>query len=490
MILRLRRLATRIRDMWVLVLTAAVLGALLGGAVIFFRPAQYTASTTLFVVTQNGDSAQSAYQGGLLSQQRVKSYTELVTSTRVLRGVIAQTGLDVNPDRLAAKVEATNPPDSVVIMIEASDPDPGLAARIANATGQQLVDLVRTLEIPSRPGDAPAISVRTVQAAAAPLMPSSPPPILYPVLGLLAGLMIGVVAVLLYGRIDTRIRSVGDLNEASGSPNLGVVTASPDLASGPIPGDAMTRSAEEFRRLRTSFVFLGVDSPSRVMLVSSSVAGEGKSTVAGNLAVVLAAAGERVLVIDGDMRRPRLSEMFEAEQAVGLSSVLSNKVEMGSAIQRTSGGVDLMTSGPIPPNPSELLASQRLVDVLQRLRRRYSSIIIDSPPLLPVTDAAAAAPSVDGVILVCKAGNTSRSKLRTAIGSLTKVGAPVVGTVLTMAPPRRFQAYGDYSGYEAVQEIPTAGRPKRATQDPDETDILEGVSIAESSPSPSPRRRQ
>ena len=174
--------------------------------------------------------------------------------------------------------------------------------------------------------------------------------------------------------------------------------------------------SEAFRQLRTNLQFLDVDTPHKVIAITSSLPSEGKTTTLANLAIALASSGFRVITVEADLRRPKLADLLGVERSVGLTSVLAGRVRPEQAVQHWSGGgFDVLARGPLPPNPSELLASQHMAVQLGELRERYDLVLLDTPPLLPVTDAAAVAPATDGAILVCRFKNANRDQVSAAV---------------------------------------------------------------------------
>jgi non-specific protein-tyrosine kinase len=197
--------------------------------------------------------------------------------------------------------------------------------------------------------------------------------------------------------------------------------------------------AEAIRQLRTSVGFLGVDSSIRSLVVTSSVADEGKTTVAANLALALAQTGEKVILVDAELREPGIGALLGIIPDCGLTSVLLGAVDLGKALHRWTDEVSLqiLPSGLVPPNPSELLASQRMREVLEELYKRATVVIFDAPALLPVTDAAVLASLTDGAVLVTRVG-TRREDLSVSAETLRHAGARVLGVVLNRVPgPRR-----------------------------------------------------
>jgi capsular exopolysaccharide synthesis family protein len=250
--------------------------------------------------------------------------------------------------------------------------------------------------------------------------------------------------------LDTRIRTGEALHEHTGAPLLGTIPFDSAAKKAPLILDWTGRSkrAEAFRQLRTNLQFVDVDRRGQVLVVTSPVPAEGKSATAVNLAISFAEAGRRVLLVDADMRRPRIAEYLGLEGAVGLSNVLAGQADIEDVLQRWGRQeLSVLTTGAIPPNPSELLASQNLVDLLARMRERFDTILIDTPPLLPVTDAAVAAVRADGAVLVVRAGKTSRAQVKVGLRVLGAVDSRLLGCVINMVP----RAQEGYYYYRAEQ---------------------------------------
>jgi non-specific protein-tyrosine kinase len=449
-----------------IVAIAVVLGISAALALFMLRPPEYTARISLYVSAQTGDDPQQAYQGAQLSEQRVTSYNQLVIGDRVLGEAISRLGIRESTDELAKRVTATTPEDSVIINISATDSSPTRAAAIANTIGTVTTDVVAELERPTAPNGVPPVTVRVVQPAQTPAEPSSPGMLLLAVLGLCSGLAVGIGAAMLRHALDTSIKSVDQLAGTTESPNLGVIAYDSKTERRPltVQDNPQSSRAEAFRQLRTNLQFIDVDNPRKVLLVTSSVAGEGKTTVVANLAVALSSTGTRTLVIEADLRRPKLSNLLGVDRQVGLTRVLSGRTSLATAVQPWGGGAfDILASGPTPPNPSELLSSNQMRALLDEARARYDVVLVDAPPLLPVTDAAAIAPATDGAVLVCRF-RQSRQHVTAAVQALRAVSVEPLGTIFTMAPtngPLANATYGTYYSSEAAKIV----RPKTAPAD-------------------------
>ncbi len=455
-----------LREQWIVVVSAVVVAVIAAGVVAFLRPPEYTARLTMYVWAQTGDdTTNSAFQGAQLSQQRVTSYIELVSSTRVSREVINRLGLTGTPQAVAQRTTASSPPESVIIDVAVTGRSPEQVAAIANTIGDVFAALVADLEQPTQPGELPPVAVRIVEPAAVPTAPSSTGLPVYLTLGLLTGLAVGVAAALARNAQDTSVKSPDRLREVAQAPNLGTIAYDSQVPQRPLTVHENPQSprSEAFRQLRTNLQFVDVDHPRKIIVVTSSVPGEGRTTTLCNLAIAMAAAGTRVLVVEADLRRAGIADLLGVEQSVGLTSVLAGQVRLEQAIQPWAGGLfDVLASGALPPNPSELLASKHTAVLLAKLREQYDIVLLDSSPLLPVTDTAAIAPATDGAILVCRFRETSEAQVKAAAEALEAVSAPLLGTVFTMAPGSKPGAYAPHNAnYRTQQPIVSTGQNGR-----------------------------
>lgn len=274
--------------------------------------------------------------------------------------------------------------------------------------------------------------------ASVPSAPVKPRPLRNGAVGLLAGLALGVGLAFFFDILDDSINSKEDLERSVGDvPTLGLIPAIPTWRDRGEPmvvsrSEPTSPGAEAYRSLRTSIQFMGLDRPMRTVQITSSNASEGKTTTLANLGVALARSGQRVILVCCDLRRPRLNAFFGLPNGVGFTSVLLGDVPLSAALQAVPGEQRLMllASGPLPPNPSELLSSRRTVELLTALQANSDVVLIDSPPVLPVTDAAVLAARVDATLLVCTAGSTTRKEATRSVELLRQVDAPIVGTVL------------------------------------------------------------
>lgn len=446
------------REQWIVVVSVTLVAVIGAAAMWWARPPEYTARLTLYVSAQSADTPNAAYQGSLLSEQRVSSYVELIGRPRVSQEVVRDLGLAESPEAVAGRITASSAPDSVLIDVAVVDRSPETAAAIANAVGGVFTALVAEIEQPSTPGTAPPVVARVVQPATVPDTPSSTSLPVGLALGALIGLAAGAGLGLVRSATDTSIKSPDALREATGAPNLGTIAYDPDVPRRPLTvhEDPHSPRSEAFRQLRTSLRFVDVDRPRKVVLVTSSLPGEGKSTSLCNLAIATAAADTRVLVVEADLRRPKVAELLGVEGSAGLTDILTGRAQSHQVVQRWGGMFDVLASGPLPPNPSELLASRQMTELLEAFRERYDMVLLDAPPLLPVTDAAAVARATDGAILVCRFKQTTRDQVGRAVEVLRTVSAPLLGTVFTMVPDAGPRACGQYNSYYPAEQTGAA----------------------------------
>ena len=425
------------RERWLSIVLVVLIGAAAGAGLHFLRPPKYTATLQMYISTRSVSPTEEVFAGEGVADRRVKSYVKLATSDQVTSTVVRQLGLSMSPAELASRITAASSTDSVVIDLFAVDYSPEQAAAIANATAQALAGLVEELEAPSTPHNVSPVVLKVVQPAAVPTSPTGRGLSQWVLLGVLIGIAGGVVLALVRNSMDNTIKSLAQLRASSGVPNLGIISFDGQIRRRPliVHDEPQSASAEAFRQLRTNVQFVDIENQHKILTIASPMAGEGKTTMLVNLAIALGAAGGRVLIVEADLRRPKAAEILGMDRKVGLTSVIAGRVPVRQAIRPWGDGpIDLLASGPLPPNPSELLANPRMRMLLSDLRGRYEVILVDTPPLIPVTDAAAIAPATDGVILLCQFHQTTRPQVEAAAEALHAVGATLLGSVFTKVP--------------------------------------------------------
>jgi capsular exopolysaccharide synthesis family protein len=454
---------TTLRRAWWLLTLAAALGAGTAAVVNATSPVIYQAQVQQFVsIADSNDSTSNILSGSQFTLQRVKSYTQVATSAQVLQPVIRQLRLPMSVGDLAGHVEATNPLDTVLIELSVTDTDPARAAQIANAVGQQLSEVVEQIESPQSGAPAP-VKLTTTAPATPPSAPVSPRTTLNLALGLLVGLAAGAGGALLREQLNTTVKTPDDVESVTGSVPLGLVPFDATARTQPlVSGEQTDGRAEAFRTLRTNLQFADVDRPPRCFVVTSAMPDEGKTTSACNMALTLALTGSRVVLVEADLRKPRVCDYLGLDSGAGLTNVLAGQHALADVLvpwkRRT---LTVLPAGPVPPNPSELLGSQHMGTLLQSLAGEYDHVVIDTPPLLPVTDAAVLATIADGAVLIVRHGRSSRDDLELATQALAAVNARLLGTVLNFIPQRR-RGYGYGYGYTDAKPDDRKGKAGRS----------------------------
>ncbi|WP_306971771.1 polysaccharide biosynthesis tyrosine autokinase [Arthrobacter oryzae] len=452
-----------LRRNWILIVAATLAGLLVGGVFSVLVKPTYKADTELFVATQSSGSVQELQQGNTFSQARVLSYVKTVESPLVLQPVIDSLGLSTTPAQLSKSVTATSDLNTVLINITVEDGSPVQAAATAEAVATSLIRAVDSLERPKTGGTSP-VSLSIVKPAVAPEAPSGPNTRLNLLLGLVAGLALGIALSVLKTLADTRIRGEEDMRNVTDAPLLGGIAFDAEAAKTPLLTQVAPQSprAESFRQLRTNLQFANVSGHAKTVLVTSSLPGEGKSTTATNLALALAQAGESVCLIDADLRRPMVGDYLSIDSSAGLTTALVGLADVNDLLQPWGDeNLFVLASGQIPPNPSELLGSREMSQIIARLEEAFDTIVIDAPPLLPVTDAAVLSQHVGGVVLVVGTQKVKQQDLSKSINALKLVESNLLGVVLNRLPMKGPDAYSySYGGYATTTSA--AGEGSRA----------------------------
>lgn len=404
--------------------------------------------TLVVSVVGEGDTPAAArreadlYASTYVKLRRAEARADLLEAAEALNGQITQisggqAALDLKVDDLNARVATAGSEAERVTLTVARDEAKAAAdrqraddlGRLSTLRQQaEALDLAVTLN--ERQG------VRVVSDARSSATPVSPTPIRNTLLGLVLGLLVGLAVAFTRERLDESLRTRDDLDRAVGHlPVLGVIPRSVEWTD---PASALlesvdhptSASAEAYRMLRTSLEFVAMEHETRTIHITSASAREGKTTTAANLAVSLA-AGRRTVVVDGDLRRPRLHKFFQLQNGTGFTSVLLGTVALDDALEEVAGVSNLwvLPSGPIPVNPAEALGVPMVQTVFEQLLARFDVVVVDSPPVVPVSDSLVLSRYADATLVVATAGTTSRKALARSLELLAQVDAPVRGVV-------------------------------------------------------------
>ncbi|HEY0521496.1 MAG TPA: polysaccharide biosynthesis tyrosine autokinase [Ilumatobacteraceae bacterium] len=369
---------------------------------------------------QTAATLANAYVDAYIDVKREQAVDGMVSASAELQSTI--TDLQAQIDQLDAKIEAS-----------ATDDDSRAIADRRTLVDQQALfrEHIDQLHVDAALSGGNAELVRPAFPASKPIKPT---PVRTATLAALVGLLLGLGAAFVVERLDDSIHRGGDLARlGSDVPVLANVPNVTARDNRPLAVSAPDSPAvEAYRNLRTNILFLGIERKVRSIQVTSTRPGEGKTTTAANLAVVLSQTGSSVVLVDGDLRKPDLHRMFAVDASNGLANNLAGD-PMELTIQRLTEHLSVIVGGPVPPNPSELLSGRRMSAFADELSRRFDYVIIDSPPLLAVSDAAALSRHVDGVLLVAESNRVSLAQLRESVATLERVGAGLLGIVMTRA---------------------------------------------------------
>jgi capsular exopolysaccharide synthesis family protein len=465
--MELRDYLRLLRNHWLGVVLITLLAVAAAFAYNVTQPKIYAANANGFVSSGLGSDPALASVGDSLSKSRAKSYVDIAQSRATAQDVIDDLGLDTTPAALIGQVSVEQPDDTVLLKITARADTPLEAQQLADAWIVALQDQVKAIEDPKGENGAAGLRIVPVEAAALPSAPVSPKVARNLALGLVAGLLLGLGYALLRNQLDRRIRTATAVEKQFGISVVGAIPSAPVLkhdlgerAALAVTSRSSNRAdmsaSEAFRKLRTNLQFMHVDNPPRVIVVTSPKQGDGKSTVAANLAAAVAASGNEAILIDADLRRPSVATSLGLVEGAGLTDVLIGRAGLDDVLQPSESvpHLSVLAAGGIPPNPSELLGSQAMRKLLMTASER-ALVILDAPPLLPVTDGAVLTAVSDGAFIVVSVGRTLDTDLSTSLDYLAAVSGTALGIILNGVPER--DAYFRYYRYEN----PNAEPPKR-----------------------------
>ena len=490
--------------LWVIILAALIAGV---SAFFISREMTPVYNATTSVLVNEAPSSQSVdYTTMLLNQQITTTYAQMLTKRPVLDLVIQQLKLPLDDVTLAKMITVTPVTSTQLINITVASTDPTLAANIANTLvtvfSQQINDLqasrfatskdnlqarmtdlqteINTLDAQAKAATDPlqvsqleakvtddrqmytgiltsyeqvqltqdqtTSTISQIEPAVTPTIPVSPKVLQNTLLAAVVGMLLAIGIVFAIEMLDDTVKTPDEITHQLGLPVLAAIMHFNNTGDKPVT-ELTPRSptSESFRTLRTNVQYAAVDRPLRTIMVTSAGPEEGKTTIVTNLAIVMAQSGKRVTIIDGDLRRPSIHRRTGVNNQVGLSFLfMQPKMILNGALQKSRiPGVSVITSGNIPPNPSELLGSQKMDQILEKVKEESDIILIDTPPALVVTDASVLAPQVDGVLIVVRPGVTKLAAAKQTVEQLHRVGANIFGVVLNNLDLNRSK-YGHY----------------------------------------------
>ena len=452
--INLRMVLKLLRHNLPLVLSTTLVGLVSLVTLSFMSTPQYSSGVQLFVSTPaNALDLSSLSQGSTFSQQRVKSYADIINGPLTLIPVIKKLNLQMTAHELSQHISAKATESTVLIEVQVSTPDPILSANIANAVGVEFSKTASQLEF----GDSTnGIHVTVVRDAIPSTTPSSPRYTLNMLVGVVLGFIFGLILCFIKYYFNSTVKNVDHIGDYQ---LLSAIGFDSEADTNPLITSINKYSArtESFRQLRTAIMHKKGLLPKKsskltgyVVSFTSSVPGEGKTTTCINLALSMVASGERVLFIEADLRRPTANKYFATNlTSKGLSELLNSNRSTSSFYNEIikldpKTKLNLVASGKIPPNAGELLISDKFSSFMEYCRSKFDYILIDTPPLLPVSDALAMSRLSDGVVIVVHAGKTRTAQLEGVTSRLESINSEVLGIVLNKIPEdaRDYEDYG------------------------------------------------
>lgn len=413
-----------------ILLAGLLIGALLGFGYSLLQPKVYASTATGYVTVGDGSGIGDVISGSAAAKEKASAYLAFVNSGPVADEIVAANpDLNLTRGQVQGNLTATVDANSALIRVSATGNTPQAAQALANSSLEAVAKVANNLEGSS------TVRVIPLEDATISNIPISPDTSKLTGMGAVAGFALVLAVVLLRRTVDTKLRTREDATKATDAGVLGVLPISDELTEENIlHSNSDHISQEAIRQMRTNLRFVNVDNPPKSLIITSAEPGEGKSTVSTSIARALADAGEPVIIIDADLRRPTIAKKFRIDSKVGLTQVLAGQVELADAVRQFEDTqLFILPAGRIPPNPSELLGSDKMRQLIAELSGEFT-VIVDVPPVLPVTDAALLSTAVDGVVLVGGVGKTRKENLAEAASNLRKVSANLLGIVINRAP--------------------------------------------------------
>ena len=458
-----REFFTILRRQWLTLFACLLVVVGVAMALTLVQPKVYTATASVYLQTSTPTKTDAG--SVVINSADLDTYIAVLHSPAVVKPLRKRAGLAAGyPIDVTASVSSK----ANILTVVVKDSSPTRAARIANAVGPQLADSAATFSTLLRLSGQGVSSI-PVSPAVTPAKPSSPDVRRNLILAVLTGLLLGIGVTLVRNTLDTKVRDEADLRATADAPLLAELPVEKQLVAEGVLRDWSAdsphhRYLEAVRRLRTGLMFVDVTTTGHTFVVTSAAPGEGKTTTCANLARALAESGSRTLLIDGDLRRPSVAKVMGLEGSVGLTTVLLDGALLRDAIQPFGQTeLDVLTSGEIPPNPSELIGSDRMAKLMATLQERYDFVLIDSPPVLPVVDAMVLDKLASGLVMVVAAGRTRKRDLHQAVKFFHNSEVTLSGFVLNIASRRRtgstYYRYSYRSDIGAARHTETNGVP-------------------------------
>lgn len=455
--MQISELLAILRVRWRIILATLLVVVGVTALVTIRTPPTYESHTRVYLSAQGEQGSVNLYQ---MPAAELDTILEVAQSPVVLTPVREELGLA--PGQILS-VRASASTGTPLIDINVSARTGEAASQVATAVAHKLAEVSPNFSqmLAGSSGD---VQAQTIVAPSTPSTPSSPNVGRNLALAVLAGLLLGIGFAVLRHNLDTRVRSAKDLAAMTGRPVLATVPLRKNSETHQVylESDPFGAPAEAIRQLRTNLLFVDVTTRQHSFLITSPMPGEGKTTTAVNLAIAMADAGTEVVLVDGDLRNPSVASTMGLEGSVGLTTVLLNRAGLDDVlVPWRDSTLSVLPAGEIPPNPSELLGSEAMRELFAELHQRFDFILVDSPPVLPVTDATVIDKLTGGALMVVASNRTRKRHVAEALRTFETAGAELAGTCLNMAPMES-TAYHGYYRQESDESARRSVRGRRA----------------------------
>lgn len=430
---------------WILVILLGAVGTAGGYVIATLTPDSYRSTGAILVTSDRGDSTSELVQGNAYVQNLVSTYVLLASSELVLQPVIDELDLETTPRSLASTISASTPLNSVIIEVSATSQSASLAQQITASVIESLSNVVTNDVAPTDSEGNPTVRLTTIESANEPRFAYAPIARNYAAIGALAGVAIGLILAVLRALVWQSVRSAAEIKRITSLPVLGSTVEARRGSTLPaaVLSDPLGIEAESVRAVAANLSFLKVDGGLRSFVVTSASPAESKSSLVTSLGIMIAESSARVLLIDADLRSPSLARYTQLEGGIGLTDVIIGDCSLSEAVQSWGvGGLSVLTAGSDAPNPSQLLTSKRMTEILHEARSAYELVIIDCAPLLAVTDATWLGNQTDGAVLAVRHDKTTTHALEKVVAAAESGGVALLGAVLTRVPRRGISRYG------------------------------------------------
>lgn len=440
-VIRLDELIEALKKRWLMILSIVLISTVISIVFNFFiiKP-KYEVNTKVFIGKEESDNQGYNQNDVLMYQKLMKTYSEAIKTKDLVSKSLSKIDSDLEVSDVLNNLTVETIVDTQILKIKYRSNYTEEAMDIVKAISEEFIKTSKEL--------VPNGKVKIIEEAELPKSPISPNKTMNIAIGFLIGIMVGISLAFILEFLDNTFKNKEQLARELELPVVGLILKVIKENIFIVEKDPKSIAAERYKVLRTNIQYSSFDKKCKVIVITSSEASEGKSVISGNLSLCMAQEEKKVILIDCDLRKASLHKKFGIPNLFGLSDVVAGKMDLHEVIYRYNENLAILTSGNIPPNPSEMLSSKAFERLLNTLRESFDYIILDTPPILAVTDSQILSTKADGTILVVKAEKTKRDTVRDAVGYLKQVNTNIIGTVLNMVDIKRDNKYYYYNEKE------------------------------------------